>query len=252
MLLATTKTFWLHGQQYCLADKGTSVPNLEPLSSRHAAHVLRGLMLAEPRVFSDLCRMFRFASRDAVLHELERHRSPSEGGMCRVELFRRPERLQLLPPHVRPTPLKDLILDDEILPEHWVEVELHDRAKDPVSGIHVEVVTPEGKHRRRRTNGFGLLRIDGISKPGQCTVLVPEPDASDVPPEPPPPKETLSFKLLDPEGDPCAHQRISIELADGTRRTATTDAKGAVRLAGVRSGRCLISVVESAPSEEPG
>lgn len=209
--------------------------------------VLQRMQHAHPRLIEDLSRAFGFvAGPDALLRELESYESWLDGGLCRVELFRRSSTAPSIPRQIEPKPLAALAGDGEIVPEHWVEVELHDPEDNAMTGIPLEIILPAGLRRHGKTNRFGLVRIEGIQRAGQCTALLPEPDPSDIPAEPPPITGEVSLELIGADGTPLSNLKLSIELADGSTRTVTTDSRGAVRVPDVRAGRCIVSMIEGA------
>lgn len=247
MRVGRVETFWFEGTRYSLVDKAVGLHHHEPLSSREACMVLQRMQHAHPRLIEDLSRAFGFVDGpDALLRELRSYESWTDGGLCRVELFRRSVVVPSIPRPIEPKPLAALAEDREVVPEHWMEVELHDREDNAIMGIPLEIVLPTGGRRHGKTNRFGVVRIEGIQRAGQCTVLLPEPDPSDVPAEPPPITGEVSLALVGADGAPFANLKLSIELADGSTRTVTTDAQGAVRVPDVRAGRCVISTIEVA------
>lgn len=251
MRFGTIRTIWFEGERYSFADKAAFLPDQEPLPSKQAAFILRRMNRANPRLLEELCQAFGYtAGPDAMLREIDQHASWSDGGLCRVEVFRRFPTLQSIPRRIEPRPLSELAPAHEVAPEHWVEVELHDREDNPMTGIPLEVALPTGRRRVGRTNRFGVFRIDGINKAGACTVVIAEPDDSDVPAEPAPAAGAVSFALHAADGSPYANLELSIELPDGSIRTVTTDDRGAAHVSEVPVGRCVVSMTGSAAEAE--
>lgn len=67
---------------------------------------------------------------------------------------------------------------DELLEEHWLEIELVDEAGEPVPGVTYEVQSESGGPvKSGRLNANGFARIEGLP-PGSCKVCFPDYDAS--------------------------------------------------------------------------
>ncbi len=59
---------------------------------------------------------------------------------------------------------------------HWIEVELHDEAKQPVVGEAYLVTLPDGQEVTGNLDAEGQVRIEGIEKPGACRITFPNLD----------------------------------------------------------------------------
>jgi hypothetical protein len=56
------------------------------------------------------------------------------------------------------------------------------------------------------------------------------------------PENQVAVRLVDINGDPIADQAVSIKLADGSTRSAVTDADGRVSLSPVPPGDCVVTI----------
>jgi len=65
---------------------------------------------------------------------------------------------------------------DEAL--HWIEIQVVGEDDEAIAGIECEITLPSGKHVRRTTDRLGLVRIEGITTPGQCSLTFPALDES--------------------------------------------------------------------------
>jgi hypothetical protein len=76
-------------------------------------------------------------------------------------------------PELRPFEPNEI---DEAL--HWIEIQVVGEDDEAIAGIECEITLPSGKHVRRTTDRLGLVRIEGITTPGQCSLTFPRLDAS--------------------------------------------------------------------------
>lgn len=149
------------------------------------------------------------------------------------------------------TDLLDLLPEDrsdDPAPDHFVELTFVDADGEPVSSVACRVELPNGMVRHARSNDAGVIRIEGLSKPGQCIVTFDAHDdvAVDLPPNPVPPtpppahEQTFELTLVDELGEPIAGAELSIS---GTKtETATTDDQGRVTLTGESVETCLVEL----------
>lgn len=56
---------------------------------------------------------------------------------------------------------------------HWVEVCIVGENDEPLPGVACEITLPSGKVVRRRSDRHGLVRIEGITTPGACSLSLP-------------------------------------------------------------------------------
>ncbi len=61
--------------------------------------------------------------------------------------------------------------------DHWIEVLVVGEDDEALVGIECAITLPDGKVVRRKTNRDGLVRLEGISNPGQCDISFPALDA---------------------------------------------------------------------------
>ena len=59
---------------------------------------------------------------------------------------------------------------------HWVEVQLVGDDDVGIAGAICELTLASGKVIRRRTNRHGIVRVEGFTSAGNCTVCFPEMD----------------------------------------------------------------------------
>lgn len=61
---------------------------------------------------------------------------------------------------------------------HWVEICVIGEDDQAIAGILCEITLPSGKVVRRSTDRFGLVRIEGITSAGDCSLTLPALDQS--------------------------------------------------------------------------
>jgi hypothetical protein len=61
--------------------------------------------------------------------------------------------------------------------EHWIEIELHTTAGEPMAGARYRIAKPDGTIQEGTLDGSGRARIDGLEK-GTCQVSFPDIDES--------------------------------------------------------------------------
>jgi hypothetical protein len=59
---------------------------------------------------------------------------------------------------------------------HWVEIMIVGEDDEGIGGIRCEITLPDGRKRDATTNRDGLIRIDGITDAGDCTIRFPDID----------------------------------------------------------------------------
>ncbi|PRQ04257.1 hypothetical protein ENSA5_09060 [Enhygromyxa salina] len=133
---------------------------------------LRAVLEALDRQRSELNRHHR---RDRAAHRLE---AASDQLRC-YELASPPPRVspmviaQVEPP-ARPQPFAPNQMFDE--QAHYFELAFIGEDDEAVAGVVCEITLPNGKLVRRTTNSLGIVRIEGITAAGACTVVFPELD----------------------------------------------------------------------------
>lgn len=142
---------------------------------------------------------------------------------------------------IMPSPALEFEIDvidlSDFLPEpprtdtqHWIEFILLDGDEKPIENMPCEVELTDGRTRKVRTDRFGLIRFDGLTRAGNCTIRVPSAEIEDDDDE----VETFAeFVLVDEDENPIADTKCVIEAPDGTRHECTTDANGTVRVDGI-------------------
>jgi hypothetical protein len=179
-------------------------------------------------------------------------------GHLRVEYVLPEVRVTTPPPRVESftreyQPAPDFEDDD-----HWIEVELLGENGSPVAGQRCRVTLPDGREVLRTTDRFGLVRIDDIPA-GTCTICFPDLDAGATAPlstvarqgsqatraASTAAKHWVEVELLGEDGLGIAKALCEITLPDGKLIRRRTDARGLIRVDGIRdAGDCKFSFVE--------
>lgn len=81
----------------------------------------------------------------------------------------------ILAPPLPAAPFEPSEIDDA---SHWVEVCVIGEDDEAIAGILCEITLPSGKIVRRTTDRFGLVRIEGITSAGNCSLSLPALDQS--------------------------------------------------------------------------
>ena len=58
--------------------------------------------------------------------------------------------------------------------DHWIEVMVESDTEQPLAGVRCEITLPWGMVVRRRTDQFGLVRIDYLPRDGECVIRFPD------------------------------------------------------------------------------
>lgn len=123
-------------------------------------------------------------------------------------------------------------------PSEWIEIELLDDTGRAVKDMACTVIDPDGQEHKGKTDSYGVLRIDGISK-GDCTLELPTIDEDEWGP-----KEMIEWvviELLDDEGRPVEDMACTIIDPDGTEHKGKTDSSGLLEINGISGGECRLT-----------
>lgn len=156
--------------------------------------------------------------------------------------------VQLLPP----------IDELESSVEHFVELAFADDDGEPMAGVACQVTLPDGRTRQARSNDAGAIRIEGLTRAGQCVVsfdghddMPRTPQPGDKPitsPPPPTPDQRFAVVLVDEIGEPLVGATLSFT---GTEvGEAVTDDAGRVELTAEQVQTCSVRVDYDAIVEE--
>ncbi|PRP91451.1 hypothetical protein ENSA5_55680 [Enhygromyxa salina] len=171
----------LAGVEYMFCDARQRAPSS---GRRLTARELRGLLAAHgsnPRVRALLSELDR-ARPERLRHDLGRRRErPSARAVNALRCYE----LDTAIPKISPTAIPELappvastfepspMFDEQ---PHWVELCLVGENEEPIPGVRCEVTLPSGKVVRRRSDRHGLVRIEGITTPGACSLTLPDLD----------------------------------------------------------------------------
>ena len=59
---------------------------------------------------------------------------------------------------------------------HQIEIKVVNALDQPAVGVYYQLVQPDGRTRTGTTDGDGMIKIDDIEKPGDCTLTFPDVD----------------------------------------------------------------------------
>ena len=153
-----------------------------------------------------------------------------------------------LGPTLTPSQMKKLAIKTD-----WIEIEVKDDLGNPYTGAY-RVQLPDGTFAEGSFDETGLWGDHDID-PGQCKMLLPEPEEATKPgtgPSPPDDQEQtwMSFQLVDDMGDALEGWSYKLKLADGSEQTGTTG-DGETRLDKVAKGTCVLTAPNPDDGAEP-
>jgi hypothetical protein len=173
--------FFFDGEEYALVRLPIAEPpgaEYLPLADLETAQIVGRVGRVDPGLLVRLCEaagipgsIDGWATGDRLTSALE----TALGRAPTAQLFRRARPASSGRGEIKDVDLADLLPpQSETEPTEWIEIQFVDEADAPVSGVVCEIELPDGGKRLGRTNALGILRVEGIAKPGTCKVRFPQ------------------------------------------------------------------------------